>query len=237
MLADLRTAFAFLTILPIGSPPGRKPGYSFAWFPLVGFVIGLCLAGIALITPPQLRAYLIVAAWVILTGGLHLDGFGDSCDGVLAAVMPERRLEIMKDPRAGTWAVVGLILLLAGKLSFTTQVHPLLLIAAPVTGRWVMVTSAYCFPYARTQGLGGYFRDGLGMLQWSIASIMAAAILAALAFSKPIALIPLLLAPLLTWCIGSWAAQRLGGGLTGDTYGALCELTELICLAVWVWVS
>ena len=117
MWADVRRAFTFLTILPLGWVEGRKAGWAFAAFPLVGLMIGGLLALIAYFSPfkSELTAFLVLLAWVILTGGLHLDGFGDSCDGLLATVDPARRLEIMKDPRAGSWAVIGLVLLLLGK--------------------------------------------------------------------------------------------------------------------------
>lgn len=237
MLADLRAAFAFLTILPVNPTAGRKPGWAFAWFPLVGAVIGALLAGTALLVPPDLRALAIVLLWVVITGGLHLDGFGDSCDGVLATAPPEKRLEIMKDPRTGTWAVVGLVLLLAGKLMLSAQIDPRLLITAPIAGRWAMTTAAYRFAYARPQGLGGYFRDGLAARQWYSASIWAIILIGTIAFAAPIALLATIIAPLATGVIGHWMARRLGGGLTGDSYGALCEMTEFICLVVWAWVS
>jgi adenosylcobinamide-GDP ribazoletransferase len=239
MWNDVRAAFSFLTILPLGYAQGRKPGWSFAWYPLVGLVIGGALALIAVLSPFNLSitALLILLAWVILTGGLHVDGFGDACDGLLATVEPERRLAIMKDPRAGTWAVVGLILLLLGKWTTLTTVSPALLIAPPVAGRWAMVCAAYAYPYARRSGLGAYFRDGLGRGQVAVASAIALATIALTVRDPLLILIVVGAAALTAALFGRWAAQRLGGGLTGDVYGALCELTELLCLlglSAWV---
>lgn len=237
-LADLRTAAAFLTILPLKPGEGRKPGWAFAWFPLVGGVIGAALAGImALPLAVDLRACLVLAAWVMLTGGLHLDGFADSCDALLAAVTPERRLEILKDVHAGTWAVAGLILLLLGKYAALRYASPLLLVAPPVVGRWVMVTAAANFPYARSSGLGAYFRDGLGGAQGLAASGIALAIVIPVGLrDAPPLLVLWMLAVIAVLLVARWAARRLGGGLTGDVYGALCELTELLMvwgLALW----
>ena len=237
MIGDLRVAVAFLTIVPAGHVAGRKPGYAFAWFPLVGLAIGLLLYGAALVTPPPLTGYVVLLLWVIVTGGLHLDGFGDACDGLLATTTPERRLEIMKDPRTGAWAVVGLVLLLLGKFVAIGQVAPLLLIVAPVAGRWSMVVAAAGFPYARTAGLGGYFREGLGRRQVIVASVTALLVTGAVAYFDPRALLALIVAPLLVFAGGRWAATRLGGGLTGDVYGGLCELTELIFLLGCVWLG
>lgn len=240
MWADIRAAFSFLTILPLGYAEGRKPGWSFAWYPLVGLVIGLVLVLVASLSPfaEGTTAFLVLLAWVVITGGLHLDGFGDSCDGLLATVEPARRLEIMKDPRAGSWAVVGLLLLLLGKWTAISGQSPLLLVLPPLVGRWAMVIAVYSFPYARSSGLGGYFRDGLGRPQVIVAT--ASALLAAAVIVDEA--LPLLvifgIAGMTVFIVGRWAAKRLGGGLTGDVYGALCELTELGCLlGLMLWAS
>jgi adenosylcobinamide-GDP ribazoletransferase len=231
MWVDLLGAFAFLTILPIKYTSSEKPGRIFAYFPLVGLLIGAAVSLVASITflPRDVVAFMTLTGWVGLTGALHLDGFGDSCDGLLATVTPERRLEIMKDPRAGAYAVVGLVLLLLGKWVALREVAPLLLILPPVMGRWAMVLAAYAFPYARSSGMGGYFREGFGRAQVLFATIITCVV--ALAFGWPRLLI-LVIAPLTVAFVGRWAASRLGGGLTGDVYGALCELTELLCLLI-----
>ncbi|MGQ9887189.1 MAG: adenosylcobinamide-GDP ribazoletransferase [Aggregatilineales bacterium] len=240
MWADLRAAFAFLTILPLGYSKGRKPGWSFAWYPLVGLIIGGALVLVAHLSPfaSSTTAFLVLLAWIILTGGLHLDGFGDSCDGLLATVEPARRLEIMKDPRAGSWAVIGLILLLLGKWLALATLPPALLTLPPVVGRWVMVCAAYAYPYARPSGLGAYFREGLGRGQVAAASAIAL-LTVALVVRDPLRVLIVAGGAVLTvGLVGGWSARRLGGGLTGDVYGALCELTELLCLlGLSGWVS
>lgn len=231
MIDDLRRAFAFLTVLPVGYPAGGQPGRMFAFAPLVGLCIGAAVAAVASIAslPGDLKAFLALLAWAALTGGLHLDGFGDACDGLLATTAPERRLEIMKDPRAGSWAVVGLTLLLLGKWSALRGIDaPLLLMLPPVVGRWAMTLAAWAFPYARTSGVGGYFREGLGAAQVAAATLTAGAGTVVLAGAPGLAILVAALAVVIA--VGRWAAARLGGGLTGDVYGALCELTELACL-------
>ena len=228
MLRDLLGAFGFLTILP-GQAPGERPSRIFAYFPLVGLTIGGILSTInRLLTPhPRIAVFLTLLTWVILTGGLHLDGLGDACDGLLATTSPERRLAIMKDPRAGIWAVAGITLLLLGKQTALAELSPRDLILPPVAGRWAMVLVTSWFPYARSSGLGKYFRDGLTLTEIAIASLTA--LLTGLLAGWPGGL-TVLLAPLIAFLLGSWAAGRLGGGLTGDIYGAVCEVTELACL-------
>lgn len=233
MLADLRAAFAFLTILPTGSATTRKPGYAFTYFPIVGLAIGgaLWFLGGLHWSSPALRGFVLLLVWVVLTGALHLDGFGDACDALFATTTPERRLEIMKDPRAGSWAVVGLALLLLGKWVClqTTSASALLLI--PAVARWAMVAAAAGFPYARPAGIGGYFRDGLGWPQ-----VAGATFFTGMASVIMIGLYPgwvwfvWVAAAIVMLIFGRWAATRLGGGLTGDLYGAICELTELAAL-------
>jgi adenosylcobinamide-GDP ribazoletransferase len=232
MIDDLRRAFAFLTVLPVGYPEGGRPGRMFAYTPLVGLVVGAAVSAVMSVTflPGDLVAFLALLAWVALTGGLHLDGFGDSCDGLLAAVEPARRLEIMKDSRAGSWAVAGLAMLLLGKWVALRGVAPAtLLILPPVTGRWAMTLAAWGFGYARKEGFGAYFRDGLGRAQVLAATAMTCGIAVFFGWAG---LLALAVGPVVALVVGRWAAGRLGGGLTGDVYGALCELTELLCLVV-----
>lgn len=239
ILNDLRGALAFLTVIPVGWPDETTPGRTFAYYPLVGLIIGVILALIAQVGgfSVALIALLVLLAWITLTGGLHLDGVGDACDGVLATVEPTRRLEIMKDSRAGSWAVIGLFLLLLGKWIALRDLialdAPWLLVLPPVIGRWAMVLAVRMFPYARTEGIGGYFRDGFGAAQVTIATaIMLVIVIGAALVYSVLVLIVLVAALIIVRGGGAWIAQRLGGGLTGDVYGALCEITELVCLII-----
>ena len=239
MLADLRLAFVFLTVLPLGRDTDvyDKPGRALAFFPLVGLALGVCLFTLSLLPlPPDWRALLLLLAWVGLTGGLHLDGFGDSCDAMFAAVSPARRLEILKDPRAGTWAVLGLVLLLMAKFLALHDLgaSPLLLIV-PLWARWVMLLMMLAFPSARPDGLGASFRVGFGVAQFSIALLLALLpVLALIMFYGPQLMLPLIAVFFLCWMLARWMAGRLGGGLTGDSYGALCEVAELFILIALV---
>lgn len=232
MGSDFRSALSLLTILRVAPGESREPGRMYAWFPLVGLLIGGAAAASAwLPLPAPLRAFITLGVWVGMTGGLHLDGLADACDGLLATVSPERRLEIMRDPRAGSWAVIGVTLLLLGKLVALQNVPAAYLILPPVVGRWVMVLAAWGFPPARSTGAAAHFRRGLGVAQVTIASLIAALVLAVVAVAAWwLAALMAVIGPLCAWLVGRWAAQRLGGGLTGDVYGALCELSELVCL-------
>lgn len=236
MIDAVLSAFMFLTVLPVGrlaQNTSPQPGKMFSFFPLVGLVVGIMVYAVDSITflPRDLSAFVALVLWVALTGGLHLDGLADSCDGLLATVSAERRLEIMKDPRAGSWAVIGVALVLLGKWVALRTLSPASLLIVPVIGRWSMVLATAAFPPARSVGLAAQFRVGFGRTQILIASLITVflAILCSLWLGWRL-LAVIAIAPVIVLGIGRWAAARLGGGLTGDVYGALCELTELVCL-------
>lgn len=233
MIKDLLTAVSFLTIIPVHNSPNNQPGRAFAYFPLIGLLIGITLWGTSLIkAPATVQAFLVLLIWVVITGGLHLDGFADACDGLLATVPAEHRLAIMKDPQVGTWGAVGLIMLLLGKFTLLTEAPALALLVVPTLGRMSMTLAAYSFPYARREGLGSYFRQGLGQNQLIVSILLFIAIVAGISIvaNQLIWLFTLTIPVLITLFGGRWAAKRLGRGLTGDVYGGLCELTELVGL-------
>ncbi len=230
ILRGINGALALLTTLPTFNAYPQQPGAAYAFFPLVGVLIGGLLWGIHHLTTafiaPDSAAFVVLLAWVLLTGGLHLDGFGDACDGLFAQVDPARRLDIMKDSRAGSWAVVGLVLLLLAKWLALRDVAPAEWVLVTVSGRWVMVAVAVLFPYARQQGMGGYFRQGLGPRQ--LIGATAIFVVVGLFYWQNAPVIVAVLAAAVS--VAVWASRRLGGGLTGDIYGALCELTEVLML-------
>lgn len=235
MLRDFGGALGLLSIIPV---PGAwrasdnwQPGRALVWFPAVGWLIGALLYGAWFISsrifPPLVAAALTLIAWAWLSGGLHLDGLIDSCDGLLATVSPEHRLEIMKDPRAGSFGVIGVVLILIIKFAALISLHnSLSLLIIPPIARTLMLMPMLLFSSARTGGMGNAYRHGakrvwlaglwlLPVLIIDVRAILWIAVgaVAALLFSR-------------------WAAQRLGGGLTGDVYGATCELVETLCLIV-----
>lgn len=231
---SLRSALAFLTTLPIPADDLDSADFAGAgrWFALVGVVIGATLVALAWLTtrlwPRELAAALAVAAWVALTGGLHLDGALDSFDALAAAVPPARRLEILKDVHAGTFAVVGAVLLLLLKwvaVAALIESRPVGLLLPPVAGRAAMAWAQRHWPYARPQGLGTLLPAVPGAL-WLNGITLA---LVALALG-PHGLLAAAVALSLAHLLASWIAGRLGGGLTGDSYGTVCELTELSTL-------
>lgn len=236
MFRSLLVALHFLTRLPL---PQRdtsleEVGRS-AWaFPAVGALIGLLLAGsdwlLGWLFPPTLRAALVLALWVALTGALHLDGFVDCCDALLAARPPEVRLEILRDTHVGAFGVVGAVVLLLVKYTALSTclgagTWPALLLA-PTLGRWAMVYAVARYPAARPTGMGRTVREFVGGRTLLGATLLALPVLAA----RPLAgLVAFGLAWLFTVLFARWVLRRIPG-LTGDVYGALCEAVEVVVL-------
>lgn len=232
----LALAFSFLTVLPAPQTPYQPGalGRAGRWFPAVGLVIGGLLAGshwlLAHLFPPLLAAGLTVTLWAALTGGLHLDGLADCCDGLLAAATRERRLDIMRDPRTGAFAVIGLALFLLLKVStlaaLPTATAPLLL--APTWARWLLLWVARQ-PLARPSGLGADFAAGLSSRSQGWALILPLAVL--FGFPTSHAFLSVVAAAGVTWFVIRVVHSRLGG-VTGDVYGLVVELSELAILLV-----
>lgn len=243
----LLAAFHFLTILPL---PGTHHladedwGRATAWYPAVGLALGAILAaldwGLRWLWPAGVAAALLLLAWVVLTGALHLDGFVDCCDGLLAPVSRERRLEILRDVHVGAFGLVGAVLLLLLKYTALVampapfRLPGLLLI--PVLGRWAMSGAVLLWPYARPSGgLGRLAQTGAGRSQLAVATLttLLAVGLAWWAGLGWAALALLALTAAVVLIAARWVQARIGG-LTGDVYGALCELTEAVCLLALV---
>lgn len=238
---NLRTAFGLLTTLPFGLPENWQPGDSGragVWYPLVGLVIGgltwLAWRGLALISPPFVTGALSLLVWVILTGGLHLDGLADCCDGLLAATTPERRLEIMKDPRLGTFGGTGLLLALLLKFaalsSLTVSASPGLFLAASLS-RWCLLPAGF-MPLARPGGMGADFASGLRRGAVFVGAVLPLGLVLVLGWQAVFAALAGLLA----------AASVLGlakariNGVTGDVFGAVVEVAETAILLVFTLV-
>jgi adenosylcobinamide-GDP ribazoletransferase len=237
-MIPLLTAFQFLTIFPAvirrafsSTELGRAVGF----FPVVGLALGGILYGMGyglrLIFPLPLVAALILSGWLLLTRALHFDGFLDMCDGLFGGFTPERRLEIMRDSRVGAFGVAGGGLLLIAKyaaIGSLTDLSALLL--APVIGRWVLSAAIFAYPYARQQGLGRDMKDNVRLPQIILATIIS--LLAAWWLAGWIGLLAIVVSGFVLWLGADFMLRRIPG-LTGDSYGALCELTELVVLVVF----
>ncbi len=236
-MLPLLIAVQFLTSLPVrlpGMPSPEQLGRSLLWYPVVGLLIGLLLYGLdALLSgaPLLLHAALLLAAWVALSGALHLDGLADSADAWLGGFGDrERTLSIMKDPRSGPIAVVTLALVLllkfAALVALLEQQHASALLLAPWLARGLLPLLFMTTPYVRAGGLGQALAEHLPRQRLPLVLAMHA--LAMLLFG--LSALVMVAAGLL---IFAWLRRRMIarlGGTTGDTAGAMVELVE--CAAI-----
>jgi len=234
-VTGLVVAVQFLTRLPLAT---RHPittadlGRSMRWFPLVGMLIGAAVAlvdaALSPVVAPPVRAVIVVVLLAAITGALHLDGLMDTCDAIFAFTTPERRLEIMRDSRVGSFAIVGAASLLLLKytaiLALPVDRHLEALVAMGGISRWAMVYATARYPSARAEGLGASFRETVG--GWELAWASATALVAALA-AGPVGLLALLAAWAATVAAARYTMAKIPG-LSGDVYGAICEGTETL---------
>lgn len=233
-------ALSLLTILPVRLKQPPAPGDSgraAAWYPVVGLLIGCIVAGTIWLTrhfvPPLLASALTLTVWVSLSGGLHLDGLADCCDGLLNASSPQRRLEIMRDPHLGSFGVIGmgliLILKMAALVSLPYGLPGLMgILLAASSGRWLVLLAGKQ-PLARPDGMGADFKLGLqpAALLWGALVPLTVAVLSGLEGWAA------LLAAHLVAAGTIFLARRRIGGVTGDVFGALIELGELAVLLIF----
>ena len=238
------TALGFLTGVPVGR--GASPqalGRSIPFFPVVGLLLGLLLAGadrLLSFLPGAVVDGLLLVLLALATGGLHLDGFIDTCDGLVGMKKPSQRWEIMKESRVGGFGVIGAVLLLLVKYAALGALPQRLgaLILMPVMGRWVGVLAISAFPYAKPEGLGRTFKDAARPGHLLLASLFTLALSLALFRLEGLAL--MLGVGVLVWAFGLYLKGPFAG-LTGDNYGALIEAGEAIFLLLviafsrWSW--
>ncbi|MEE5152851.1 adenosylcobinamide-GDP ribazoletransferase [Pseudomonas alliivorans] len=235
-------ALQFLGSFPIrlpGMPRPEETGRSLLFYPLVGVLFGIVLMSLnALLAgaPLMLHAALLLCAWVLLSGGLHLDGLADSADAWLGGFGDrERTLAIMKDPRSGPIAVVTLVLVLLLKftaiLALIENHHSIALLSAPLIGRSAILGLFLSTPYVRAGGLGQALADHLPRDAARQVLLVSGAACVLLAGWSGLAAVVASIACFL------WLRQvmiRRLGGTTGDTAGALLELLEVVVLLAMV---
>ncbi|MGI8624780.1 MAG: adenosylcobinamide-GDP ribazoletransferase [Solirubrobacteraceae bacterium] len=239
--ADAVLALTFLTRLP--APTGRdlavgSLGRSIVWFPVVGALVGGVLGGTRLLAEIVLPAgpatVIALAAAILVTGGLHEDGLADTADGLGAHTTRERKLEIMRDPRVGTFGVLALTVstLLAWALLSGLDGTECLLaaVAGHALARWAMPVAAALFPPARVGGAGALMT--VDRVRLAACSVVAVAV--AVAAGGWVGGIAASIAALGAVGVVAGCATRVIGGITGDVYGAIGKSVELAGFAVLV---
>ena len=232
-------AFSMLTIVPFFKVHHFFKGingYSAMFYPLVGALLGATLYGIYIfLTPylPQPHLHLLLfALLVILTGALHLDGLSDSIDGFFVA--KERSLEVMKDSHVGGMGMIFTFVFLSVKLSaFLYLENVVLLIPILLLSRLNALFAIYFFNYV-SSGVGALLKSELKLRYLAFASLYSVAVV--LYFAN----LWFVVVSLFTLGVIATLLTRRLGGLNGDSYGFIIEMSELVLLhfaMVVVWLK
>lgn len=236
LLPDALSAFGLLSRLPL--PDHRGSGSASAWaWPLVGAVIGGLAALVGSLAlwlglTPGVAAVLVLAFGAMLTGGLHEDGLSDTADGLFGGWTRERRLEIMKDSRVGSYGVLALVLVTLARWAALEAIVAggslWALVAVGALSRAPMAVLMAALPSARGSGLS----HATGRPPPAVAAVgVILALGIALVFAGG-AVTWMTLAVLLVCGWLAHTAKARIGGQTGDILGAGQQLAEAACLAV-----
>ena len=239
-------------------------GKSVVAFPYVGLIIGLILAILYGVLSPFIPIMplmlIIVVAEFLITGGLHADGLMDTSDGLFSGRERERKLEIMKDSRIGSFGVVAFVFVTLLKWQLLASIPssefiPMALIMMPLMSRWSMVFSIRSYPYAREQGMGAAFANlaPKHVITYNIGLVLYTLLYGAYAiFSAPdvgylvglgvlvyatigifqINIVSMIITYIINRLLNRYIVKALGG-TTGDTYGFVVEVTEVLLILVY----
>lgn len=233
----LWVALQFLTRLPLPKMlviEDRERGRSLLWYPAVGLLIGALLVFLAWSLTDiasLLRAALLLAAWVAITGALHLDGLADSADAWMGGLgSRERSLAIMQDPHSGAGAVVVLVVVLLIKFAALENILAAgdfsILWVAPVLGRVAVPLLFLTTPYVRPGGLGDALAKHLPRrAAWVVVTIT----LIVVAAQGKVGILATVIAMFMFFLLRAMMLRRIQG-TTGDTAGAMVELVEMAVL-------
>jgi adenosylcobinamide-GDP ribazoletransferase len=242
ILTELRLAISFLTILPVidrRRASEDSVAASFAWFPIVGFVLGAALTAedwiLAHVFAQVIRSVFIIVSLAIVTGAVHLDGLADTADALGAGRERERALEILRDSRVGTFGASAIFFDLMLKiLALSTLAghrRYAALLLAPMLARWAMLLVASGLVYLRACGSGSTLlaskSKNLGRRTTIVAAFTLVVVLTLGAF-RTIALASAV-AIAIVFAM-RWFYRRWLGGVTGDLIGACGELVEIAVL-------
>lgn len=240
LLHEGKAAVIFLTRVPVRVDRPVEPGdlaASAPFFPLAGAGLGLVsalayAAAAALGLPPPVAATLAVLALVLLTGALHEDGLADTVDGFGGARDRTRRLEIMRDPRVGSFGVLALVLAVLLRIgALAALAEPVLVLAASIgagaLSRTPLPVLMRLLPAARQDGLAADVGRPVGPR--AVAAVVIGVLLAGLALGPLGGLVALVLTAAAAALIAGLAI-RLIGGLTGDVLGAIQQASEILVL-------
>jgi adenosylcobinamide-GDP ribazoletransferase len=229
-MKNLAAAFQFLTVLPVGKPRRVEAGKMVPWFPIVGLAVGLIMVladyAFSMLWPGTIVALLDVLLLTVLSGGLHLDGLGDTADGLLSHRSREKALGIMRDSRIGVMGLLAVVFVLAikwGCLRNLQEQRTLYLLIIPAYSRGAMMFGIQCLKYGRPDGGMGTDFFSNKPPTWALWTILLPVFISCWlgwhAIMLNIAFVAMTILILLYY-------ERRLGCVTGDMLGALAEILE-----------
>jgi len=251
-MKQLILAFQFLTIIPLRVKvdiSGKDISRSSAFFPIVGAFQGLLAVCVALLSarlfPSEIVSGLVILTLIITNGGFHLDGLADTFDAIAARGDKEKKLSIMKAGTIGPIGVIAVFFVLLLKflsLNNLSYLSPFTfyfsLFLMPVLSKWAMVLSIFRGKPAREDGLGRIFLNRIDIKEIAVSTLILLILLTLpqILFSihilnRQYVFYAVLLVTTYFFC-ELWVdfSNKKFGGLTGDTLGAISEMTEIIFL-------
>jgi adenosylcobinamide-GDP ribazoletransferase len=204
---------------------------------MIGGILGLFdIVANFLEMPVLTRSALVVASWIAITGGLHLDGVMDTADG-LAVMDKERRLEVMSDSATGAFGAMAAIVLVLLKTVALTEIQEnrwLILMAACAWARWGQILAIARYDYLKATGKGAFHHEAIRSYKDVLPSLLLLLSLSGLTLVLSqhyllLAIAQAVAGSTFAFLTGAWFNHKLGGH-TGDTYGAVVEWTEALFL-------
>ena len=242
-MKSLLLVLQFLTRFPIPVSVEYSPerlARGTVWFPFAGLLIGAVYCAVyyiaGLMLPDFAQGALLVFVGLKMTGGLHLDGYMDTADGLGSCRDRERMLEIMKDSRVGAMGAIAGAMHLIMKFALFASLSWGgwgVLIGMPVMARFAMVLAICRYPYVRSNGLGTPFSENKSAMWLTVSFISMLVFMILFTGKLALVLIPAGILYALFYC--GMITKKLGG-MTGDTYGALCESSEAVILLLGVFL-
>jgi len=253
-LIGLLINFQFFTVIPICKElpmDKRHITYAVKTFPILGLLQGGAFVGVLYIlmnhTPFShlAIAFIIWLLTIVITGGLHLDGWMDASDAFFSYQKIEKRLEIMKDPRTGAFGVISVIVLLSGRFLFIDEIintltisSMILILCLPFLSRTFMGYLLLTVPAAKKEGLGYFFQKSVPKRSLIIYPVYLLLFVIGVAFLDRHDSWFVLLLVLITFVFGEMLkskSQKWFGGITGDVLGASVEGMEwILWLSIWL---
>lgn len=238
-MQGLILAIQFLTIIPIRTKKiteENKLSVATIYFPLVGILLGLILIWMNnLLSLLWLNQFftnaILITLLIILTGGLHLDGLADTVDALASRKDKTKMLKIMRDSHIGTMGVLSLVIIILLKLSVLCSlgyaVKNISLILMCLLSRYALVLSMFLFPYAREEGKAKIFIKGMNIKIFSLATLITLCFTLIIFGLKGLIILTIVVISVIL--LGKFVVNKIAG-ITGDTLGAISELTEVFVL-------